>query len=600
VHWKVHYGRDDGLAGGTISRLFEDSRGDIWIATRVPPREVVTRWERKTGTFQRYGPEHGLPAYDPAGWFVEDRSGSVWIGFWNGSGVARYRGGVFTWIASPARSWGGTSLLLDHLGQLWIGSLGLWRIDDTSAVHPKLIPHAAQNVTPRGVVLLAEDRRGRLYFRSSDGLIRLDPQTNTIDRYTADDGLAGMEAKGGYLARDGALWFDTARGVSRFLPDAPANRLPAPVAIERVRVAGAVRAIGEIGSTEVRGLVLQPGERQLQIDFFAISFEGGRVLRYQYRLNGIDAEWSVPTRERSVTYGHLAPGRYRFLVRAVDSSGMTSPQPAAVDFLMLAPLWQRPWFAATGAALFLIGVLAVYRYHMRRLLEVERVRMRIATDLHDDIGSSLSQIAILSEVAQRRGGVALSAIVADALAQIAVTSREVVDSMGDIVWAINPHRDRLFDLAQRMRRFASDVLSARGIELTFEAPQFEQDLRLGADLRRHVFLIFKESMTNIVRHSGATRAQISLDVDRAALHLSVADDGRCQTAVIEPDGASAHGHGLSGMRARAADLGGTLRIDTSTTGGWTVVLTVPLRRPATILFAAPIRAALRRGRRPMR
>jgi signal transduction histidine kinase/ligand-binding sensor domain-containing protein len=578
LRWKTRYSRRDGLAGGVISRLFEDSRGDVWIATRVPSREVVTRWERRTGTFHRYGSEHGLPAFDPADWFVEDGSGSVWIGFWNGSGVARYRGSGFTWIPSPARAWGGTSLLLDRRGRLWIGGLGLWRVDDPSADRPTLVPYTARNFTPRGVVLLAEDRRGRLYFRSSEGLIRLDAEAGTIDRYTTADGLASMEAKAGYLARDGALWFAVARGVSRLFPDHPDTRQPVPVAIGRIRVAGTFHSPGELGAAEVRGLVLQPGERQFQIDYFAISFEGGQVVRYQYRLDGVDAEWSVPARERSVTFGYLAPGGYRFLVRAVDSRGVVSTRPAVVEFAVLAPLWRRPWFAGTGAALLLIGVFAGHRYHVRRLLEVERVRTRIAADLHDDIGSSLSQIAILSEVAQQRGAAALPPIVADALMNIAVTSREVVDSMGEIVWAINPRRDRLSDLTQRMRRFASDMLPARGIEFTFEAPHAQEDQRLGADMRRHVFLIFKESVTNIARHSGATRASIALGIDRAALRLTIADDGRGRTTSADTDDGSSHGHGLSGMRARATDLGGTLRIDALATGGLLVALTVPLHR----------------------
>ena len=587
LRWTTRYTRSDGLAGGPISKLFEDSRGDVWIATRVPPREVVTRWERRTGRFHRYGLEHGLPAFDPADWFVEDHAGNVWIGFWNGSGVARYRGGAFTWIPSPARAWGGTSLLLDRGGRLWVGGLGLWRVDDTSAERPRLVAYTPRGVTPRGVVLLAEDRRGRLYFRSSDGLIRLDPDSGAIERYTTADGLASMEAKAGYLARDGTVWLAVARGVSRFFPEHPDPRQPAPVAIGRIRVAGAMRSPGELGAAEVRGLVLQPGERQFQIDFFAIGFEGGQVLRYQYRLDGIDPEWSAPTRERSVTYGHLAPGAYRFLVRAVDSRGVVSVRPASVEFTVLAPLWRRPWFAGTGAALLLIGVLAGHRYHVRRLLEVERVRTRIATDLHDDIGSSLSQIAILSEVAQQRGAAALPGPVADALTHIAATSREVVDSLGEIVWAINPQRDRVSDLTQRMRRFASDVLSARGIEFTFDAPHDAADQRLGAEYRRHVFLIFKESVTNIARHSGATHASITLRLDRATLRLTIADNGCGRDPSTDAERGSTHGHGLSGMRARAAGLGGTLRIDDVAPQGFTVALTVPLRRRPRVAGRRP-------------
>ena len=158
-------------------------------------------------------------------------------------------------------------------------------------------------------------------------------------------------------------------------------------------------------------------------------------------------------------------------------------------------------------------------HRVRRLLELERVRTRIATDLHDDIGSSLSQIAILSEVVRQRVG-GREESVREPLSQITGASSELMDTMSDIVWAIDPRKDHLSDLTQRMRRFSSDVFTARQIAFEFHAPDAARDIELGADVRRQVFLIFKESVNNIVRHSNCTRAAVDVLGQQRAHHLA--------------------------------------------------------------------------------
>ena len=209
---------------------------------------------------------------------------------------------------------------------------------------------------------------------------------------------------------------------------------------------------------------------------------------------------------------------------------------------------------------------------MAQLVAIERVRTRIATDLHDDIGASLSQIAILSELA--RGEADTRPETADTLGRIAATSRELVESMGDIVWSINPARDRVGDLLQRMRRFASDTFTGRNIDFGFQASEVGRELALAADLRREVLLIFKESVNNIVRHARCRRAEIDVRIEGEALVVSVADDGQGLPTRGDP----LDGHGLPSMRERAARLGGSLVIDSSPGRGTTLVLRVPLRR----------------------
>jgi PAS domain S-box-containing protein len=209
-----------------------------------------------------------------------------------------------------------------------------------------------------------------------------------------------------------------------------------------------------------------------------------------------------------------------------------------------------------------------------RAAELERVRKRIASDLHDDIGSSLTQISLLSEVVNQRLDRGEGAV-AQPLAMIANSSRELVDAMSDIVWAINPQKDHLSDLTQRMRSLASEVSTACGINVRFRTPVVDVDLPLGANLRREVFLIFKESINNIVKHAGATEADVEFRVARDELFLRVTDNGQGFDPAQESDG-----HGLLSMRTRGQDIGGKFEMIAAVGKGTTVTLLVPLEETA--------------------
>jgi signal transduction histidine kinase len=295
------------------------------------------------------------------------------------------------------------------------------------------------------------------------------------------------------------------------------------------------------------------------------------MLRYQLKLEGSGQDWSEPADLRTANYPALTPGVYRFLVRAVSADGAVSATPATVTFTILQPVWQRWWFIAIVALAFGLLAYALYRYRVRRLIELERVRTRIATDLHDDVGSGLSRIAILSEVATGRLG-ATGPEISEPISTIAGASRELVDSMSDIVWAVNPKRDHLHDLTERMRRFASDTFTARDIEFQFSTPGASQDVKLGADLRRQVYLIFKESVNNIAKHSQCTEAEIDVGISGGQMILKLSDNGKGFDIESQSNGYG--GNGLVSMRRRAESLGGKLEIVSQQGAGSTITLKV--------------------------
>ncbi len=572
------YTTTDGLPSNEIFRVFEDSRGDVWMSLSDSTR-CLARWKRASDSIVVYGPSDGLPAGDSPISFAEDGSGALWIGFYNG-GLARHRDDRFTFFGEADGIPAGRTRCLyrDRAGNLWVGASrgGIARIEHPEAVRPRFTRFTtAENLSSNDAWSLADDRWGRIYIGTERGLDRLDPATGIVQTFTADDGLVRGVIETTIEDGAGTLWFGSGQGVSSLAPEPEGRRDPPPARISRVLLDGTRQALPDIGAVHVRLPDLTASTGPLQLEYFGIDFAAGGRLRYQYQLEGADAEWGPPRDERSVIYAHLRPGGYRFRVRAVANDGSFSPEPANVEFRILPPYWQRPWFVAACAAALILLAYLLHRYRLRQVLAVERLRTRIATDLHDDIGSSLSQIAILSEIARQQPGGATEKV-QDMLARIGAVSRDLVDSLGDTVWAIDPRRDRLEDLVHRMRRFAGDLLTEKQIEVVFDARLDDPERDLPADMRRQLFLVFKEAVHNMARHSGCTRAEIDFRVDDGSLALCLKDNG----CGFDPAGREG-GYGVASIRERIARLHGSIelvscRADQPGAPGTTVFIAVPL------------------------
>ena len=559
---KAVYTTRDGLPGDVVVRLYEDHGGNIWAGTET---SKFAYWSRSEQKFIRVAAD-GVPSFASA--FGEDNAGDMWIGDEEGQ-LWRVRDGRASRVAGPAKSGAIQGFLLDRSGRLWVGtnSQGLLRFDQPAAPDPQFRQYGySDGLSSLSVHSLTDDRNGFIYIGTGGGVDRLDPDLEHIRHYTSADGIAPGEVNAAYRDRTGAIWFGTDHGLTRFVPQNGPAGGPPPVWITGLSIAGRRAPVSEAGESSIRGVEVRPGQEQLQFDFAGLSYSPGNVLRYQYRLR--DDPWSAPIESRSVHYGALAPGQYRFAVRAIDSDGEASTAPATVEFRVSPPLWRRAWFQGMLMAVALAGIVWVQRVRTARLVEIERVRTRIATDLHDDIGSTLSQISILSEVAHQRAAGGKSD---EPIERIGTLSRELLDSISDIVWAIQPHKDHLSDLKQRMRRFATDVLSARDVETHWSVTDSARDLELNPELRRQVYLIFKESVNNIARHSRATEAHISLRVVERHLALEVSDNG-CGFERRDRD----DGNGLRSMKLRAIRLGGELQVRSDGGQGTTVVLRAPL------------------------
>jgi signal transduction histidine kinase/ligand-binding sensor domain-containing protein len=570
------YDVKNGLASPQVFRLFEDSQGGVWVSS-IGPINGLARWDPASGTLHDLANLPGLPpsSEDVAHAFAEDRAGNVWIGF--ASGLARYRQGSFALFTTNEGlpSGGIAQIYLDHAGRLWLASArsGLIRVDEPQAERPVFASYTtAQGLSSDLTSAITEDLKGHIYVGTGRGLDELDPGSGRVKHYTTAEGLVSGSLLAAFCDHFGTLWFGTPKGLSRFVPLAAESKTAPAILVTKLTVSGSLQRVSAFGETEMSLPKFAPNQNQVQIDFVGLSFAPGEVLRYQYKLEGADADWSAPTEQRTVNFANLAPRNYRFLVRALNSEGVTSSTPAAVSFTILPPVWRRWWFVSLTALAAALTIYALYRYRLARLLEMTNMRTRIATDLHDDIGANLTRIALLSEVAKQQHHEA-NGREDSPLVSIARIARESVSSMSDIVWAINPERDSLLDLTRKMRQHADEIFTLREIDLRFNTPGAKESLRLSADVRRDLLLIFKEAVNNAARHSNCSRVKIDFQVEGSKLCLEIADNGVGFDRSIESEG-----QGLRSMKRRAAALGGTLEI-TSRPGKETIVkVIIPLAR----------------------
>ena len=527
----TYYSRSNGLSSERVQALAEDSQARIYIGTADAG---LNRFQ--DGRFTSYTRKEGLPD-DIINALYVDADDVLWIGT-HGGGLSRFQAGRFYNYyhlkgGLPACSVG--PMLADDVGYLWMASnLGFIR----ASLH-ELNDFAGGR--RRSVDYIAFDRR---------------------------DGLATIEVSGiqpaCLKARDGALWFGTAKGAAFINPkDIRANRLPPPVIIEDVRIDD--ETVG--GWSQASPITLQPQQRRVEFRFTGLSFAAPTRVRFRYWMEGFDPDWVDGGATRSAFYTRLPPGSYRFRVTACNNDGVWNEDGASLRVVVMPAFYQTWWFRLLMVA-GVAGLVYIF-FHVRvsRLKQLARLRARIAGDLHDEIGSNLGGIILLSDLATH-----VPALPPDALAslqEINATAQRSASDMRDIVWFLNPDFDTLADMVGRMREFARTLLA--GVDCEFVAPSDLSAQRLPLEFRRNAFFSFKEILHNIVKHAEARRVSIRVEVAGRRFSLRVQDNGRG----FDPT-AAASGHGLRSLHQRAADMRGEFTVDSEPGKGTTATLTAIL------------------------
>jgi signal transduction histidine kinase len=442
-------------------------------------------------------------------------------------------------------------------------------MDHPSAAEPRIQRYGLeQGLSSEHVFSLAEDDGGRIYVAGGRGVDRLDPKTATLHHFTSSSGLPPGDTQFLFRDRHGSIWFASFYGLARYRPEPDqTSDTPAPL-LRALRVGGDPYPISETGERVVTGMDLAPGHNSLEVEFRALHFDIGEGLRYQYWLEGADADWSKPSDGQTVRYANLAPGRYRFAVRSITESGQISTGQATLTFQVLPVFWRRSWFVALVISGIVAGAVSLHRYRVNHLLALVRVRTRLATDLHDDLGAGLAEIAILSEAAKRQE----RPRTIELLDRMAERARTLRASMADIVWTVDPREDSLADLVLRMRQTAFTMLETEGRRVEFRSPGSDQlGSEVASDVRRHALLFFKEVVTNVARHANATVVQVEVATAGGLFRISIRDDG-CGFDPLH----ARPGQGLKSLRYRAQELRATFRVESAPERGTEIELSVPL------------------------
>jgi len=568
------FDRKSGLSIDDIFRVFPDRAGDLWISALSPSKNLLARWNRESDSIEIIPEGEGPPRRFGVTAFGEDGGGDLWLGN-NGAGLWRRRAGRLEPVPSgpSARDGWITSIYRDRRNRLWISTDrgGVFRFDDPESPSPR----AQRWTTADGLSSLdtrgfAEDSFGRLYVLTPGGVDRFGESPRTAEHFTRADGLpaGGMAAIAGV---GGDIWVAGDGGVARLQPIAPSRGAPVEIFFDDVEVSGERLPLPVRGLENVPRFQAPPGHNSLRFEIASPAWETRRSVDYRYRIEPGNV-WTELSPDRVIGLPRLAPGRYRLEVEGVDSAGQRSRNRALAEFSIAAPVWRRPGFILLAAATLAAGAVAAHRARLAQVMRVERVRTRIAADLHDDIGAGLSEVAVLAEVVRRRLGED-DPESRSLMEEVARTARQLVDSMSEIVWSVDPRRDDLESLLARLRHFAATLAEARGIRFAMDVKDDVTAVPLEAGRRRDLYLLLKEAAHNAIRHAGAARVSLAIAVDHGTLKSEVVDDGRGF------DPAAGKGHGLDTMRERARALGGALELASEPGEGTRVSISVPLAGP---------------------
>jgi ligand-binding sensor domain-containing protein/signal transduction histidine kinase len=566
------------IGADRLLSLLEDREGRIWVGT---VDDGVDVFDPATGVFSHHRPDRDDPnSISDTGveCIYEDRSGVFWLGTLTG-GLNRLDapGEPFVRYAQDAGGAGlsnnhVTCVLEDGAGNLWIGTAGgLNRLDPGRTGFTSYFE--ADGLPNDYIYGLLEDDDGRIWMGTNQGLARLDPATETFRRFTVRDGLQSNEFNAGafFQSPRGELFFGGHNGFNRFFPGRIRHNPAAPpVVLTSFEVLGRPADLGR-AVDHVASVTLSHRDYFCSFEFAALDFWAPEQNRFQYRMDDLDAGWIDAGTRNFASYTNLAPGRYVFRVRGANADGVWNETGTSLAIVVTPPFWRRSWFFALAASAMAAGAFGLHRYRLNRLLEIERLRTRISSDLHDEIANNLSSIAMFSGMIQEEGGVA--GRTSHLLERLRLLAEESVGSIRDIIWAINPTAETLHDLLIRLQDNIVPVCRGKKIQTRFDFPP-ESSLpgrNLAPEVRQHLWLLLKEALNNAVRHSGGSRLAVSAVYEGGMLRVRVTDDGEG----FDPGG-SHEGNGLRTMAMRARQLRGRLRVDSKRGRGTVVQVEVPL------------------------
>lgn len=557
------WGQREGLSDIFVESLYAEGPDSVWVGTRngglnhVTPKGVrryLTPWGY-TGNY--------------ANALAAEAGKTLWVGT-SGDGLFALRDGEFTHYNSRSALPDDriTALAVEPDGAVWVGTAAGLAFWDGARWHG----FSNTGVPMESIDQMQEDDFGHLWLGCGQTVYRLETaelRAVAAGRrdviypvpFARSDGLAGATLIPGVHvspnSRRDQVVFLTSRGLLAIEPGhLDSNTNPPPVLIQEVMV-------GSEAVSTARRVEVPPGRQTIQFRFAALSYAAPEKVRFRCKLSGYDNDWVEAGGSRTMRYARVPPGKYRFQVTACNNDGLWNTTGASVALNVSPFWWETAWFRIAAALLAGGAVLYLLQLRRQRRREIEHLRVRIAGDLHDEIGSSLWSITLLSKMLQQ--GSSLGDEEKRDAGEIHRIATQTSNALRDIVWLINPGLDTLQDMVLRMRDFLSATI--RGTEVQVRADEADLSRKLSLELRQSFFLVFKEAVTNAAKHARARHVEVVLSEKQGVLELCVRDNGRG----FRPEEPT-QGHGLQSLKRRAAAVRGQLVIESAPGGGTSVVL----------------------------
>lgn len=546
-------------------------------------------------------------------YIVEDDFGAIWFGTQSGK-VIRFQNDRFTELLHLNAII--HKIYFDNRGMMWVATYenGLYAIDASSgrilqhytagAGKNKLFANSGNDIEQlndsiivlaagalnfinkytgsvrlftyedglpsNSVMRLRMDGNGFLWIITSNGLCRYNATNDRITSYGRRDGivLAEKTNMADYICKEGYLVFGGSNAMIMFHPTVFSNtQAPPDVTITDFKIFNQFYPVDSLLKEDK--INLKSDQNSVTIYFASLSFMQRDKLTYYYKMEGLDEDWIKADKSMLVNYSQMPTGNYVFKVFCENLEGIRSPEITQLHIFIKPPFWRTWWFLSVCLYVIALIIYVVHRMRVNKILAVEKIRNNVARDLHDDMGSTLSTINILSAMAKSKMNVE-PAKAAEYISKITDNSQRMMEAMDDIVWSIKPSNDSMQRIVARMREFATNVLEAKDMELAFEADETLFDVKLNMQARRDLFLIFKEAVNNAAKYSKATKVDIHIHPEGKKLVLSVKDDG------TGFDVTNADGNGLINMQKRAESLSGHIEINSSEGRGTFIKLTIPV------------------------
>ena len=565
----IHDPKDqNSLGDNQIPAIVEDNNGIVWLGTY---EHGIEKYNRKSGTFEHI-PLKNLPdssslPKNAVHLLYIDSYGYLWAATYKGLARINLSNETFKWYTPKLNDTQGQwylyigGFLEDHNGVIWICTIqGIVRFNRKSETFT--LYGEANNLADVRVESMLEDKHGNIWLATPTGISMFNPQTKLFRNFGKSYGLNKNYSFAACKDSSGNFYFGRWGGITIFNPDSlySDNQVP-PIVFTSFKFSGRYAQLDSSISVK-KNIELNYQQNNFSIEFSALDFINNSQNKYAYKLEGYDKDWIYCGTRHQVTYMNLNYGTYIFRVIGSNSDEVWNQKGASLTITISPPWWGTWWFKVTSILLLFIAAGSTIRYvEMRRikrkmeLLEQERAleheRTRISRDMHDEIGSNLSEISILSELAKKNPENAEHHV-----QEISELTAEVIDNVSEIVWAINPQNDRLDNLIAHTRRYAVKYLGLANINCIFTSPENIPGHLVSAEFRRNIFLVVKETLHNIVKHSSATEVLFVVNFSDHNLEIKIEDNGKG----LSLEKSQTSGNGLSNMKKRIEDVGGAIAI----------------------------------------